>query len=285
MTQTLSQLYREIRQSLEPVTHSPAQAKAEADWMLRALLSVSPEERYTQADRPVSASESERLHDLLQLRVEKRIPIQYLLHEAWFFGLRFYVNPHVLIPRPETELLVEEALKVAKPGMRILDVGTGPGTIALALASRLGGDVEIVGVDVSDKALQVAELNRKRFETNVRFICSDLFSALSDDEPFDVIVSNPPYIDPALKPTLSPEVLWHEPEQALFPPVSDACHFYRRLAKEGKVYLKPGGSLLMEIGEGMGAAVQELLTAERFSSVERLPDYADIERIVKASGK
>lgn len=281
MTQTLSQVHRSIRQRLEPVTHSAGQAEAEADRLIQATLGITPEQRYSHGERPISPAEAERLQDLLSLRVEKRIPIQYLLHEAWFFGLSFYVNPHVLIPRPETELLVEQVLALIKPGARVLDVGTGPGTIAIALASRVDdGSAEMVATDVSEGALKVARLNQRRHGTTVDFRLGDLFSSIDPGERFDVIVSNPPYVDPALKSTLSPEVLWHEPGLALFPPGEDACYFYRRLAKEGKPYLKPGGTLLMETGAGMGESVRELLQAEGYHSIEVIKDYAGLERIV-----
>jgi release factor glutamine methyltransferase len=281
MTRTLSQLYRTIRQRLESVTHSARQAETEADRLLQAVLNITPLQRYSDGERLISHAEAERLEGLLFMRVEKRIPLQYLLHEAWFFGLSFYVNPHVLIPRPETELLVEQALALIQPGMRVLDVGTGPGTIAIALASQLKNrSVDIVALDISEEALKVARLNQKRHATTVDFRQGDLFSPLAPEECFDVIVSNPPYIDPALKSTLSPEVLWHEPGLALFPPSEDPCHFYQRLAKEGKAHLKPGGALLMETGAGMGEAVRKLLKAEGYHSIEVLNDYAGLDRIV-----
>lgn len=282
MSQTYAQLHRSIRQCLEPVTHSVQQAEFEADWMLNSLLGLTPEQRYAQAEKPVSSVDAERVQDFLVLRTEKRIPIQYLFHEAWFFGLSFYVNPHVLIPRPETELLVEQVLATAKADMHILDMGTGPGTIAVTLATRLQNQsIEITATDVSEQALKVAQLNQKRHKTAVVFRQGDLFSPFAE-ECFDIIVSNPPYVDQALKDTLTPEVLWHEPELAIFSPTEDAYYFYRRLAEEGKKYLKPGGSLMMEMGLNMGAEIREILLLAGYNAIEVLNDYEGRERLIRA---
>lgn len=279
---TLNQMYRQLRERLEPVTHSAEQATTEADWLIQHVLGISPGERYVEGEQPLPEEKVEQLLNLLSLRTEKRIPIQYLLHEAWFFGLSFYVNPHVLIPRPETELLVEQVLTRAKPGFRILDVGTGPGVIAISLASRLKQDCDIVATDLSPQALVVARLNQKRHSAWVDFRDpGDLFAPLRADERFELIVSNPPYIDPALKPTLVPEVLWYEPAMALFPPGEDAYYFYRRLASEGKRHLQPGGVLLMEVGAGMGDTVREILVHEGYRNVEIILDYAGLDRIVQ----
>jgi release factor glutamine methyltransferase len=283
MTLTVLQLHRNIRQRLEPVTHSLQQAEVETDWLLQGLLGLTQEQRYIQAEQIVSPSDAERVQNFITLRVEKRIPIQYLLHEAWFFGLSFYVNPHVLIPRPETELLVEQALALAKPNMRILDVGTGPGTIAISIATQLKDQsIVIVATDISEHALKVAQLNQKRHGTSVDFRSGDLFSALLPKENFDIIISNPPYIDRALQSSLMPEVQWHEPALALFPPTEDAYYFYRQLAKYSKDHLKPGGILLMEMGAEMSPMIQQVLKDASYQAIEIFPDYAGIERIIKA---
>ena len=213
-------------------------------------------------------------------RIEKRIPLQYLLHEAWFFGLSFYVNPHVLIPRPETELLVEEVLRFVQPGMRVLDIGTGPGTIAITLAHHLKDTAQVAATDISVQALKVAQLNQKRHQTRVDFkSAGDLFGPLKGER-FDVMVSNPPYIDPALKSTLLPEVLWHEPALALFTPAEDAYHFYQRIAHEGKAHLNPDGLMVVEVGSGMGAEVKRLFETAGFHNVQLIGDYAGHDRIV-----
>lgn len=283
MNHPINALYSHIRSQLLSLSMSPEQAEAESWWILEFLFQYRQTDLYTQPERSISDSELAQLNDLLYQRVQKRIPLQYLLHEAWFFGLKFYVNPSVLIPRPETELLVEKARAFLKPGMRVLDVGTGPGTIAIAISHQLSRAVEVMAVDLSPEALQVARMNQKMLGTTVSFLpSSDLFEALSEQR-FDLIVSNPPYIDVQLKPTLTPEVLVHEPAMALFPPNDDAFYFYRRLASEGKAFLKPGGRLLVECGVGMTPDIAQIFLAQGFQDIEVIRDYAGLDRIVCAA--
>lgn len=282
MSQTLQDIHQILREQLRAVTVSPAQATAEADLILEAVLHTLPATVVTDGHRPIPESQCQLLWNFLEQRVQKRIPIQYLLHKAFFYGLPFYVNPHVLIPRPETELLVEKALAFIKPGMSVLDVGTGPGTIAIALSHKLGDSVRITAVDVSEPALKVAKINQKTLNTSVDFRpAGDLFAPV-DGERFDLIVSNPPYIDEALKPTLEPEVLWHEPSGALFPPGEDVYYFYKRLAQEGKPFLNAGGRMLMETGAGMTPGVCQFFLAAGYKNVTAMRDYADLDRMVSA---
>lgn len=282
MSQTLHDIHQLLREQLRAVTVSPAQAAVEADLMLEAVLHMPAATVLTDGNQPVAEHQQQLLWNFLEQRVQKRIPIQYLLHKAFFYGLTFYVNPHVLIPRPETELLVEKALAFIQPGMSVLDVGTGPGTIAIALSHKLGDAVRITAVDVSEAALKVAKINQKTLKTSVEFKpAGDLFAPVAAER-FDLIVSNPPYIDGALKPTLEPEVLWHEPEGALFPPGEDAYYFYKRLAQEGRQHLKPGGRILMETGAGMTPGVCQFFLAAGYKQVTALRDYAGLDRMVSA---
>lgn len=282
MSQTLKDIQQRLREQLRSVTLSAEQAAAEADLMLEAVLHVTPSTVYSDGGQPVPEQQQQLLWNFLEQRVQKRIPIQYLLHQAYFYGLSFYVNPHVLIPRPETELLVDQALAFLKPGMSVLDVGTGPGTIAIALSHKLGDTVRVVATDVSVPALTVAKLNQKMLKTHVEFrLAGDLFAPVFE-ETFDLIVSNPPYIDVALKSTLEPEVLWHEPEGALFPPGEDAYYFYKRLAQEGKAHLKPGGRMLVETGAGMTPGGCQFFLAAGYQPVNTIRDYAGLDRLVSA---
>lgn len=284
MTATFTEAHQEIQTRLLGLGLSLTQARAESDWTLEVLWNLRPEALFTQGDKRLSESEWAQFQDFLYQRTVKRIPIQYLLHEAWFYGLKFYVNPHVLIPRPETELLVEQALALLKPGMRVLDVGTGPGTIALSLAHQLGPSVSITAVDVSPEALQVARINQKRLGTEVRLLpAGHLFDPVQSEQ-FDVILSNPPYIDRNLQSTLAPEVLDHEPHMALFPPVSeDAYYFYRRLAGESKAHLKPNGHILMECGAGMGPDITQIFLQHGYTHIQTTRDYAGLDRVIAAS--
>jgi release factor glutamine methyltransferase len=283
MTPTHLEIYQKIRESLLSLNASSAQAEAEALWILQDQLGVTPEALYRDGSQRLSESETAQLQDLLYQRTVKRIPLQYLLHEASFFGLRFYVNPHVLIPRPETELLVEKALSYLQPGMSVLDVGTGPGIIAISIAHQLKNSVEVTAVDCSPEALLVAKINQKKQGVQLRIMpAGDLFAPIGD-ESFDLILSNPPYIDPELKPSLSPEVLRHEPHTALFPPNEDPYYFYQRLAAEGKKHLKPQGKIMMECGAGMSPAIAQILMINNYKNIEIIRDYAGLDRVVVAS--
>lgn len=280
MTQALDTLYKQLKDQLSAVTSSPAQASLEAILFLESVLNISAREVYSDAGRVVSDDEARQLAQLLHERVARRLPVQYLLHKAWFYGLSFYVNPSVLIPRPETELLVEQVLAFATSDTRILDVGTGPGTIALTFSHHLPENHSIHAVDASVEALRVAKLNQRLLKTRVSLHeAGDLFVPIGDAV-FDVIVSNPPYVDVHLRETLAPEVAWHEPAMALFAPEGDAYYFYRRLTNEGQAHLAPQGRLLVEVGEGMADAVKQIFEAAGFQQVSIFSDYAGIARIV-----
>lgn len=309
MSQNLKDCYHTLCEKLLAVCTSRQQATAEAVLILAHALqcetSVLSNALHQGGDELINESRASWIEVFLQQRMVKRIPIQYLLHQSWFYGLRFYVNPSVLIPRPETELLVEAALSAIKPGMTILDIGTGPGTIALTLShvlihgqkSQLAhpenslqgsetiepAEIKITATDLSESALQVARINQKMLGTQVELAePGDLFTPV-DGRTFDLILSNPPYIDSALKPDLAPEILWHEPGLALFPPDgTDALHYYRRIAAEGLTYLNPGGMVILEIGSTMGKAVQTIFLNHGYRDVRLVKDYARLDRIVTA---
>ena len=216
-------------------------------------------------------------YEAILARREKREPMQYILSSTGFMGLDFHVEPGVLIPRPDTEILCEEALKRLAPGARVLDIGTGSGALAVSIA-RLGRDVDVTAVDVSDTALAIARGNAEKNGANVRFVKSDCFAALAGEK-FDMIVSNPPYIDSEDMAGLMPEVL-QEPELALFGG-SDGLDFYRRISREAKDHLAPGGCLLFEIGWKQKDAVSALVR-EHIGEPFALKDYGDNWRVVGA---
>lgn len=220
---------------------------------------------------------AERLegYEAIIARREKREPMQYILGSTGFMGLDFHVEPGVLCPRPDTEILCEEALKRLEPGARVLDIGTGSGALAVSIA-KLGKDVDVTAVDISDTALRVASGNAEKNGANVRFVKSDCFAAL-DGEMFDMIVSNPPYIDREEMAQLMPEVLM-EPELALFGG-EDGLDFYRRISREAGAHLMPGGCLLFEIGWKQKNAVSDLLR-EHIGEPFALKDYGDNWRVV-----
>ncbi len=216
-------------------------------------------------------------YEAMLARREKREPMQYILGETGFMGLSFHVEPGVLCPRPDTEILCEEALRRLDAGARVLDIGTGSGALAVSI-TKLGRDCSVTAVDVSETALAIARGNAERNGAKVRFVKSDCFAAL-EGEMFDMIVSNPPYIDREEMLTLMPEVRM-EPELALFGG-EDGLDFYRRISREAGAYLREGGVLLFEIGWKQKDAVSDLLrtyVGEPFA----LKDYGDNWRVVGA---
>lgn len=210
-------------------------------------------------------------------------PIQYILGEAEFYGLPFSVTRDVLIPRPETEHVVEKALQLAEAFARprIVDVGTGSGAIAVALAAHLLS-ASITATDVSAAALDVARRNAERngMGKRIRFLAGDLLSPVAG-ESFDIVVSNPPYVSDADRDSLAVEVREFEPNCALFAG-GDGMAIYRRLIPAGFAALIPGGFLALEIGHGQQAAVTELLEAAGYRTIEFTDDLQGIPRVASA---
>lgn len=239
-------------------------------------------------DRNQSLSEEENTPRILNYRsmVEKRsqrIPLQQITGSREFMGMEFYVNEHVLIPRQDTETLVELVLKDYK-GMKpvILDMCTGSGCIAISLAGISGFD-RVTAVDVSKEALKVAEKNAENLlgQGRITFVESDLFSSLEEQKKFDVIVSNPPYIPTKIIEGLQPEVRDFEPMLAL-DGKEDGLYFYRRLADEGRRYINAGGAVYFEIGYDQAEAVSDLLREAGFAEIRVIKDAAGLNRVVCA---
>ena len=225
----------------------------------------------------LSPRDAARYEELLTRRASG-VPLQYLTREQNFCGLSLYVDERVLIPRQDTECLVEEVLRDGARGA-LLDLCTGSGCIPLALLKH-GNFSCALGADISAEALAVAETNRARTGLALLLRQSDLFSEIP--ERFDVITANPPYIESAEIESLSVEVRDHEPRLAL-DGAADGLAFYRRLAAESGAHLKPGGRLYLEIGMAQGAAVASLLEAAAFSDIQIIRDLAGRDRIVKGS--
>ena len=225
----------------------------------------------------LSPRDASRYAELLTRRASG-VPLQYLTREQNFCGLSLYVDERVLIPRQDTECLVEEVLRDGARGA-LLDLCTGSGCIPLALLKH-GNFSCALGADISAEALAVAETNRARTGLPLLLRQSDLFSEIP--ERFDVITANPPYIESAEIESLSVEVRDHEPRLAL-DGAADGLAFYRRLAAESGAHLKPGGRLYLEIGMAQGAAVASLLEAAAFSDIQIIRDLAGRDRIVKGS--
>lgn len=212
---------------------------------------------------------------LIKKRAE-RVPLQYITGEQEFMGLTFHVNSNVLIPRQDTETLVEEAIKLVEPGMSILDMCTGSGCIIISILKKCSG-IQGIGSDISKQALNVAKENAKLNNVAVDFERSDMFENLSDK--YDMIVSNPPYIRSDVVPTLMPEVCEFEPLDAL-DGHEDGLYFYRKIIKECKSFLKEDGKILFEIGNDQGQAVSDMLTYAGFRNVRVIKDLAHNDRVV-----
>lgn len=256
-----------------------ADGAREADWLLAHVLDCSVGALRLQANGPLSREAAEAFSALVERRA-RREPIQYILGTEEFAGLTFRVTPAVLIPRYDTEVLVEQAVaRLAGRGpVRVADIGTGSGAIAVAVAHRLP-EAHVVAVDLSAEALAVAQQNAAAngVAQRVTFRQGDLLHPLGG-EVFDAILSNPPYIDAAEVGTLMPEVRDWEPHLALSPG-ADGLALYRRLAAQGPVLLAPGGFLAVEVGAGQAPAVADLMRQVGLE-VATYPDTAGILRVV-----
>ncbi len=216
-----------------------------------------------------------RYEELLRER-GKRIPLQHLTGEQEFMGLSFTVNDRVLIPRQDTELLAEEALKRLRPGARVLDLCTGSGCIAISL-KKIRADLDVTASDLSGQALEIARENAKRLMTDIDFVQSDLLEELSGT--FDMIVSNPPYIPTKTIDTLMEEVRFHDPKMAL-DGGADGLFFYRRIIAESKSHLTLGGWLIFEIGHDQGETVSHMMMEGSYTGVRVIKDLSGLDRVV-----
>lgn len=256
------------------------EATLDARLLLEAVCGTDRNDLLVHGDQPVNPEAEEKYLNWIRQRAE-HIPLQQLTGEQDFMGLTFAVNEHVLIPRQDTEILVEEVLRELHDGMRILDMCTGSGCILLSLM-HYSNDCEGLGVDLSAEALEVAGQNVLKVLTpekaeHAHFLQSDLFEKVEGK--FEIIVSNPPYIASAEVEKLMPEVRDHEPRMAL-DGTEDGLHFYRRIIKEAGKHLVNSGMLFFEIGYDQGQAVSELMRTQGYREVQVVQDYAGLDRVV-----
>lgn len=230
---------------------------------------------FVHMEEDASAEEVSRYEELIHKR-SRRIPLQHLTGTAYFMGLEFKVDGNVLIPRQDTEVLVEEALRRIKPGAEILDMCTGSGCILLSILYNAENAVG-TGADISLNALQIARENSHRLGIKAKFIHSDLFAEVKGT--FDVIVSNPPYIPADVIPGLMEEVREHEPRMAL-DGGRDGLDFYRKIVVSSLEYLKSGGWLLFEIGQEQGTDVMKMMRDAGMEEIEVVQDLAGLDRVV-----
>lgn len=229
----------------------------------------------------VSETDLEKWKTIIsELKTEK--PIQYITGEAWFYGLRFEVNENTLIPRPETEELVEwivDGLKVKGKGQRILDIGTGSGCIPISLKKEIP-NAQVSAIDISEKALEMALKNALDNQVEIKFLCKNILETESLDEKYDVIVSNPPYVRNLEKQEIKRNVLDYEPHLALFVDDSDALLFYRKIAQLALKSLAPNGKLFFEINQYLGKETVELLEKLGFKNIELRKDFVGNDRMI-----
>ena len=268
--------------------HGVEESRLDAWYLFSEAFSMDRAAYFLHMQEPAPADKAEHFWNLIRRRGE-RIPLQQLLGVQEFMGLEFFVNESVLIPRQDTETLVEQAIgdirAEEKKQLCILDLCTGSGCIGISLACLLDKKdavSEVVLSDISPEALSVTEENIRRLgcRERCRAAESDLFSAF-DGELFDIIVSNPPYIPSDVIEELAPEVRDHEPRLAL-DGEADGLSFYRRIGKEAPRCLLPGGSLYLEIGCGQGADVSRILKENGFEKIEVIKDLTGKDRVVKA---
>ncbi|MCR5037103.1 MAG: peptide chain release factor N(5)-glutamine methyltransferase [Bacteroidales bacterium] len=245
-------------------------------------------------DLRLSESELLTLHFAVK-ELLKNKPVQYIIGETEFYGLRFFVNENVLIPRPETQEMVEMIANFARrdnacvirTGCKIIDIGTGSGCIAISLA-KLIQNSDVIAVDVSEKALEVAKKNAEANGVNVHFVLDDILNPHVKthgraSQQFDIIVSNPPYVCESEKSEMRANVLEHEPSSALFVPDSDPLIFYRKILEFAQKALKPDGQIWFEINEKFGKETTELCREKGFKNFEIIKDFRGKERVVRAN--
>lgn len=252
------------------------EAALDARLLLEYICHTDRNELIVYGDR-IRSSMEEQFYKMVIEKRAMHVPLQYITGEQEFMGLTFKVNENTLIPRQDTETLVEEGLHCLCDGMRILDMCTGSGCILLSLL-KYSNECEGIGIDISEGALKVAEENATRLGINASFVLGDLFEKVNGR--FDMIISNPPYIQTKVIETLMPEVREYEPSLAL-DGMEDGLFFYRKIVENAPKYLTHGGFLLFEIGYDQGEAVSEMMKEADFQDVKVVKDYIGNDRVVK----
>jgi len=272
---TLREAYEYGKEQLKKVQIEDADL--DAWYLLEHVTGVTRATYFMDMNRALRKEEEAKYLEGVAIRA-KHVPLQHITGVQEFMGLEFCVNEHVLVPRQDTEVLVESVLEVLGPGMRVLDMCTGSGCILISLLKLCGfADVSGVGVDVSEEALRVARKNAENLGVDTMFVHSDLFSKVEGQ--YDVIASNPPYIRTSVIEGLKEEVKFHDPFIAL-DGKEDGLYFYRRIVEKSTSYLKKGGKLYFEIGHDQGEDVSMLMREAGFADVTVKKDLAGLDRVV-----
>ncbi len=279
---TIAELVRFIRNQLVPI-YGEGETKGMISLIFQNLKNWDLTNLIINYDLPASEYLKDSVSSILD-RLKAGEPIQYILGKANFYGLYLNVNKSTLIPRPETEQLVDMIVKKYSriSDLRILDIGTGSGAIALALARNLPFS-KLTAIDISKDAVKVAKENADSLKcNNIKFITADIFKFEPEPESFDIIVSNPPYICLSEAEEMEDNVLEHEPHTALFVPDDDPLRYYRHIAMTAKTGLSPNGSLFFEINPLYSDQLKRLLEKSGFSDIEITKDTYNRERFISA---
>jgi release factor glutamine methyltransferase len=265
--------------------YEEGEAVSISEWLIENLAGVKKTDRAFQKEKELNAEQQQQFNKYLLALLDHE-PIQYVLNEAWFCGLKLYVDKNVLIPRPETEELVEWIISNCKfpvDELNILDIGSGSGCIPIALKRRIR-KAEVWSCDVSNGALEVARKNAVTLGTEVHFVLMDFLDRQQRDQlpVVDIIVSNPPYVPQHEKDKMQPNVVRYEPATALFVPDNDPLVFYKAIGEFGKQHLNPGGVIYTEIHEDLGKATIALFESQGYST-ELKKDMQGKERMVRAT--
>lgn len=256
------------------------EAKSEVDFALCVLFNYTYKDFLM--DKKLEINQIKKAKSVFEERIKTKRPIQQIIGKAFFYNRIFYVNEYTLIPRPETELLVNEVLMRISETSELLDIGTGTGCIGITLMlenAKIKADLS----DIQSKALKIAEKNAvfHNIKQNINFIKSDLFENIT--KKYDIIVSNPPYIPYKDKETLQSEVKDYEPPSALFAYDNQGVEFYRKIIENSKYYLKKNGVLAFEIGINQAILVSEILKQNGYQEINVTKDYNGIERVIIAN--
>lgn len=262
------------------VKHNIKESRIISELIFSKVLNISHMTLFMKYNQIITNEEKLKIKEYILKIAKEKIPYQYLFNEQNFYGRNFYIDKGVLIPRYDTEILVEKVLEIIKTNNTILDIGTGSGAIALTIGLE-APSTKILAVDISDKAIEIANINKNKLEvSNVKIIKSDIFSNVNYNM-FDVIVSNPPYISNDEIGYVSTDTLLHEPIEALFSK-NDGLYFYYEISKQAKDYLNQGGYLAFEIGFKQADAVIEILRNLEYKEIKKYEDMNGKDRVIIA---
>lgn len=280
---TFREIHAAYLAGLEPI-HGSGEARAIADLVFEGLAGISRSGMLANAEKTADGNMAELLLSSLE-KIRRHIPVQHVIGFAWFYGMKFKVNEHVLIPRPETEELVQEVINYLKksPEKKILDIGTGTGCISIAVKKHISA-AQITSVDISEDALAVATENAAANNTDIDFrkidfLNEEKWNLLSD---YDVIISNPPYIPQEEEKKMDRHVTLHEPSMALFVPQDDPLLFYKKIHRFANDHLKEDGKIFLEIHQDFGKETAAIFHEERYAAALK-KDISGNDRMVIVS--